>query len=379
MSKQFNPFAQKSKTRSVSLAQGFKNYCFKDSVNKLDRLLKVSGIDDIVFESELYTKAKSLGFNLARDGKGWGLVAHIYDNKPYIDVVKILDYTKVAGRYLSADIVTDMVYDYDKTSYPIISRFKVVLNTVSRVSAINTPNGWINISEPIIYPTTEIPFQPFQHNVSGEGDIPSEFNNMLETMDYFSDQLPEEWEFIKTQYLRNMAFNSLEEASDFENDIKSGERVHAINDPDGRLGGGVASLIAGAATTDILTAQIVFLENRILKYIFKQTDTLMGKSAQQTAAEVAKVSQSVLENNSSLNAYRLDQYKRFFKKVELLMLGLGTPATITVELPLSELDDYHFKSLIQTLKVQEGQAQSQLVKNDQAPQQVPQIEQNKGE
>lgn len=56
--------------KKVKLGASFRNYIYQDSVNKLDALLEVNGVDEILFNSEFIKVKEKLGYHLARDGRG---------------------------------------------------------------------------------------------------------------------------------------------------------------------------------------------------------------------------------------------------------------------------------------------------------------------
>lgn len=144
--------------------------------------------------------------------------------------------------------------------------------------------------------------------------------------------------------------------------MTNGGDVTEITDPNGQLGGALATLSSGSSTPDILNNQIVFLENRILKYAMLSTDLVMGKAAQQSVSETSKVDRQVLEHLIKLNALRKYNYQRFFDA-----LGKMVGVEIGVELPLPFVDQYQIDSLKANLKVLEGQAVSQMATAQQAP------------
>ncbi|MCS5737533.1 hypothetical protein, partial [Herbiconiux daphne] len=110
-----------------------------------------------------------------------------------------------------------------------------------------------------------------------------------------------------------------------------------------------------SATPDILQNQIVFLENRILKYAFKSTDLVMGKAAQQSTLEMSKIDRTVLEQLTKMNKLRKYNYDRFFKA-----LGELVGVNITTELPLPPIDQFQIDNLEADLAVKRGQAASQM-------------------
>lgn len=313
-------------------------------------------------------KKIQLGLKLAETGKNWGLVAFVFNGVPYIDVCKIIDYTKVAGVYVDMYVTLGNIVLINEVKEQEIIKFELTPNGVVRTTGYFQDNVFIATSEPLIYPTQTIPVQPFINNENGEADIPEEFDSVLETMDYFSGQIPEEWEYTKTMLIKNTMFDAQNKPRSTETTIENGGRVLGINDPDGKLGGSLAALSGGSVTNEVLLNQIMFLENRLLKYLFRQTDTMTGKLAQTNNAEVAKMAQPVLEYAKRMNALRKDQYVRFFDKLNELIAGLGLTETATVDMPLAEIDQYHFDTLSLDLDVKRGQAMSQMATADNAAQ-----------
>lgn len=346
--------------KKVKLGASFRNYIYQDSVNKLDALLEVNGVDEILFNSEFIKVKEKLGYHLARDGRGWGLVAYSDGADTIISLARFADYEKVLGKLVCAVLYTGVIRSIEKTSYYQAEKWVVengkVVKEMGWIIDEQAGSYYTDIEiDRVVYNTTTIPAWPFEHNANGDGDIPAELIEAIDTMDYFSNQIPKEWEKVKQQFLHNKAFESNKSGKDIMKAMQNGESVHEVTDPNGQLGGALATLTAGSATPDILQNQIVFLENRILKYAFKSTDLVMGKAAQQSTLEMSKIDRTVLEQLTKMNKLRKYNYDRFFKA-----LGELVGVNITTELPLPPIDQFQIDNLEADLAVKRGQAASQM-------------------
>lgn len=345
--------------RKVGLGNAFQHFIFADTANRIDNNLIVNGIDKVLYDSEFTKLIDRLGYNLARDGQGWGLEAFEVDGSLVIDIARIFDYRKKAGKLMEIWIDTEITYQHGKVVVPVFSHYKLEGGFVIKDQGMFLNNEWVldKSYNPIILETNVIPAWPFEFQSSCEGVIPHALYEAIETMNFFSNELPKEWEKTKTMFLHNAAFETNITGEQRGQAIRNGSDVIEVTDPNANLGGAFSAFSSGSTTPDILDAQIMFLENRILKYSFLSTDTNWGKQAQQTTGEVSKLDRQALEHLIKINKIRLADYKRFFDAI-----SAWTGIEITVDLPLPAIDQYTLDNLELDLEVKRGQATSQMAK-----------------
>lgn len=365
---------ESASNHKIGYAHAVRHYVAQNSVQTYDRGITVNGASDnllrLMKKSEFDKKLQRVGYELSKEGKGFALVCYLIGEMQYIDYARVYDYTKIAGDLREIYLWTESTFTKADQNYPILIKFEKIAGEVVKSEGVFIENEWLitDTSRIRVYEGfTEIPVEILENNALGLPDIPCELLPMLNELDFYGNELGNEWDFVKTQFLNNQLFGSEKDGAQWQSEMNGKQRVHDVSDTDGKLQGALAPLISGSTTPAIILQNIEFLEDKIFKFAMQYREQATSGTNKMNL-EVALGNQQAYEYMTAKMEHRQEQLESFFQKLE---------PNVTVDMEIPELEDYRIRNMsaqVDLLEAQAEAARSAATKPEQTVEEQPQGE-----
>ncbi len=362
---------------SLDMGDVIVNYMAEDSENKIDsrRFVGLDGniqntdLKELLYRSDFVTERAKIGQKLSLYGEAF-IALILIDNKWMISFFKPITYEVIKTKVIQMDAegIGTKTLSGNMQS-PIYYRWKVredgrvIRETYYyQLKFPGDKKAPRVVDSEFVYPknVTQVPGILLRNNPSSTPDWYN-VGDMLSEINVFSNDISEEWEFIKTQFQNNGMFGRGEQGVTREEAIKNGSRIHDMFSPNGKFAQAFQAIISGSTTITTLIQTVVFLEDRALKYAFSGRDSDSSGSNKHNL-QVGLFSQANSEYIQKKIEQRQRDYMRFFKDVVQVITGIKAPNKI--EIQASEFETGKIEGMKSTQAQRElYQAQAQQQKS----------------
>lgn len=351
----------------INIGDILANYMANDSVNKIDAQSHI-GLDDttnkelkrLLDVSDFETERCAFGVDnsltgetflaLIKPGDEW--MIQFFKPTAYRKFKKeILEVTVNSGKtkfYSQYNVLNGSEVEIFYRWY-IRDDGRVVRETFHNAPIAGQLKTEKKTDDEYVYPAniTKIPGRLIRNNPTSTPDWVKATDILVE-MNVLSNDIGIEWEYIKTQFQNMSNFGSGEKGSQRQRQTENGERIYDAFSPNGKFAAQYQAIISGSQTASILVQNLVYLEDRALKYAFQGRDSDASGTNKQNL-QVGLFNQAHSEYNQMKKKQRERDYLSFFKDIVEGMLKIKAPEAITID-----ISDYE-KGKLAGVKLAEAQ------------------------
>ena len=337
------------KTSNVKLLEGFLDHWAQDSVNKYDYGFKLPSpeIKTILEENNFQTTLRQIGYNLATEGKGYGLAIFRHNKKNIVEPVKIHKIIKQFGITTEAIFQTDETFLFEEKQYTVYGRFYLENGKVFKEKVIYISTGMQTITQdPTLYDVKEIPVIAFTNNSLGRPDITEASRQLILEAEKLINKIPKEFEKGKIIFAFNNIINSTNTGKDFERKvIANGADTYDLNDPDGAIANSMAPMANGMSSIEMIERIYGFYDSRARELSFQFRDH--GKDTRKNELDILLYNQKAFEYMVGKLNHRERQLQQFID----LLARISKNKTAKLKLVMSPFEQNRIDSLTADTKL----------------------------
>lgn len=326
------------KHKEVNMGTILINFMEQDSDNKIDSQTLL-GIDntrnkqlkDLVRRSDFITLRSKASRPICLRGETvMGLM--IYKGKEYIKMFEIETYTREFNEFTDLTVSVDVKNGKNGMSKEIklyrwyIKEGRIFRDTIKRKGNID------EVTTTFPYPTKykTIPFTLIRNNPISEPDYMKAVT-IFQEINALSNDIGEEWEMTKTIWQSN-SWAGNGGGANFVEELKNGKRQIDTFNPNSKIAQQFGAIMQGSITSSQLIHNIVFLEDRAMKYSFSGRD-MDNSGTNKHNAQVGLFNQAHSEYLQKKSRQRERDYLTFFKDVVARYVqGVKIPNKITFDM-----------------------------------------------
>lgn len=309
----------------------------------------------VLENSEFETIREKLGDILSKRGEAIVLVLP-FKNTFVVDVLEVVNYEKIGKFNTMLEGMSGATATHNNLVFDIVTKLHFVDGKPTLSRYFEYVNGdeseIIEYGEDYTFNTNELPGELFKNNFKGQSDIV--FVGVVEDLQrlsYHDRKLTSEWERTRTTPIYNLNFTD-NDPDLYTSLIDNGQGFIGEDGFGAKLGAGM-NMMPATAGTQVLQAQIIFLEDDIKNKLGMRRDTVNSGSNQHNL-EVIMANEEGTETLLRQRKIRELNWNSFFEKLASV---LGTTAD-KVDVVLSEIENSKIKLLEATVLEAQVKAQN---------------------